>query len=107
MSFLSMSYCPSITSIPGGRSRMKDRVRRLRMALRRPHLEWLEERIAPAVALQFDYTFDNSGFFTTNPAAKTVLQQAGQLLGNALQDNLTAIVPSVGLGNTWTANFTN
>src|SRR5262249_47510227 len=105
MSDISMRYGQWIDVTRGGPSRLRERVRRLRMALRRPLFEFLEERLAPAVSIQFDYTYDTSGFFSQNPQAKTVLQQAGQLLGSQLNDNLSAINPSG--TDTWTANFFN
>ena len=59
----------------------------------------------PAIVLQFDTSFDTSGFFAANPAAMTVLQQAGQILGSSLHDSLAAINPA-GI-NSWTATFLN
>jgi hypothetical protein len=63
----------------------------------------LEERVALAVTIQFDTSLDTSGFFAQNPAALTVLQEAGQTLGSALNDDLAAIVP--GGNNSWTETF--
>src|SRR4051812_21293519 len=70
-----------------------------------PHPERLESRLAPAIAFRFDTSFDTSGFFASNPAAMTVLQQAGQILGSSLHDSLAAISPA-GV-NSWTATFLN
>jgi hypothetical protein len=75
------------------------------MLRRRFRLEPLEGRIAPSITFQFDDSFDTSGFFAANPAALSVLQQAGQFLGGQLHDHLAAIAP--GGGNTWTARFFN
>jgi hypothetical protein len=65
--------------------------------------EQLEQRLAPALTFQFDTSYDTSNFFNQNPRAITVLQQAAQILGGALNDNLGAIAP--GGSNTWTASF--
>jgi hypothetical protein len=70
-------------------------------------LEALEAREVPAVAIQFDYTFDSkanggSGFFESNPQAVAVLNQVGAEHGARLNANLGAITP--GGGNTWTAS---
>jgi hypothetical protein len=70
----------------------------------RPQLEHLEERCCPAIQFVFDYSLDGSGFFT-NPQARAILDEAGQLLGARLNDSLTAIVP--GGGDTWTASVDN
>src|SRR5262245_10030089 len=70
-----------------------------------PRSERLESRLAPAIAFRFDTSFDTSGFFASNPAAMTVLQQAGQILGSSLHDSLAAINPA-GV-NSWTATFLN
>jgi hypothetical protein len=61
----------------------------------------MEDRIALSVTIDIDYSHDTSGFFTSNPQAKTVLQEAATMLGSQLNDSLAAIVP--GGGNTWTA----
>ena len=71
----------------------------------RPILERLEDRLTLSVTIEINYTYDSSGFFTTNPQAKTVLQEAATMLGSHLEDNLAAIVPSG--GNTWTATTFN
>jgi hypothetical protein len=105
MSFVAMRQGRWNARTPGGSPRLKDRLKRLREVLRRPLLEFLEERLAPTIAIQFDYSQDTAGFFTQNPQAKTDLQQAAQLLGNPLQNSLAAITPAG--GNTWTASFNN
>ncbi|QJX00335.1 FG-GAP-like repeat-containing protein [Frigoriglobus tundricola] len=73
----------------------------------RPELrfETLEARELPAITIQIDYSYDTSGFFTNNPAAQAVMQQAATQLGNSLSANLSAITPSG--GNTWSATFNN
>jgi hypothetical protein len=68
----------------------------------RPALERLEGRDVPAVTIQFDYSFDTSGFFN-DPARRAVLQQAAADLGVHLDGSLAAIVP--GGGNDWTETF--
>lgn len=70
----------------------------------RLNLEYLEDRCTPTITFQFDYTYDTSGFFNSS-SARTVLEQAGQLLGSQLTDSLAAITP--GSGNSWTATFNN
>jgi hypothetical protein len=67
-------------------------------------LEWLEGREVPAVTIQFDYSFDTSGFFN-DPSRRAVLQQVASDVGSQLSAPLAAIVP--GGGNTWSANFIN
>ncbi|QJW96830.1 FG-GAP-like repeat-containing protein [Frigoriglobus tundricola] len=73
--------------------------------VRRPalRLEALEAREVPAVAIQINYSLDSTGFFTNNPAAQAILQQAANELGNSLNENLSAITPSG--SNTWNATF--
>jgi hypothetical protein len=56
------------------------------------------------VTFDFNYSLD-SGFFTTNPAAKTALERAATVYSDRLVDTLTDITP--GNGNTWNANFSN
>jgi hypothetical protein len=67
-------------------------------------LEALESRLAPAVTIKFDYTYDTLHFFTKNPAAKTVLQEAAQILGRQLHNELAAIQPDS--TDSWTMVFT-
>jgi hypothetical protein len=67
-------------------------------------LEWLEGREVPAVTIQFDYSFDTSGFFN-DPSRRAVLQQAANDIGSQLSATLSAIVP--GGGDTWSETFTN
>ncbi|MHC5539425.1 hypothetical protein ACYOEI_14505, partial [Singulisphaera rosea] len=70
-------------------------------------LESLESRVVMSVAIQYDYTYDNSGFFANNPAAKTVLEQAAAIIGGGLHDSLTAITPNAAGGNNWSITFAN
>ncbi|MDB5324114.1 MAG: hypothetical protein JWN40_5745 [Phycisphaerales bacterium] len=64
--------------------------------------------LAPAaharITLDFDYSLD-TGFFTSNPAAKTALERAATVYSDRLLDQFTDITP--GNGNTWNTNFTN
>ncbi|VAW58867.1 hypothetical protein MNBD_GAMMA11-628 [hydrothermal vent metagenome] len=57
---------------------------------------------ASAIQIVFDYSFDTSGFFSSQ-LNRDVLQAAGNTLGNRLSDNLLAITPSG--RNAFTANF--
>lgn len=66
-------------------------------------LEALEERDCPSVNFVFDYSKDTSGFFASNPQAEADLQQAGQMIGSQLNNNLSAITPSG--GNAWEAAY--
>jgi hypothetical protein len=52
----------------------------------------------------FDYSLD-SGFFTSNPAAKTALERAATVYSDRIVDQLTDITP--GGGNTWDTVFSN
>ena len=54
------------------------------------------------IDIQFDYSFDSQGFFTTHPEAKATLELAGHTLTDRFRDTLTAIVPSG--QNDWTAH---
>lgn len=64
-------------------------------------LEHLEDREVPAITIQFDYSYDTSGFFTSN--VRNVLQQAATDIGSQIATNLSAIVPSG--SDTWTETF--
>jgi hypothetical protein len=64
-------------------------------------LETLEERrVLAKIDIQFDYTYDTSGFFT-DPARKALLDLAAASYENRFTDALAAINP--GGGNTWSA----
>jgi hypothetical protein len=67
----------------------------------------LECRLPLSLSIQFDYSYDSTHFFTENPAAKVILEQAGQLLGSRINDSLSAIVPEVNGANTWSEEFAN
>ena len=67
-------------------------------------LEVLEAREVPAVTIQFDYSFDTSGFFN-DPARRATLEQVGRDIGSQLSAPLAPIVPAG--GSTWTASFIN
>ncbi|HUR54535.1 MAG TPA: choice-of-anchor D domain-containing protein, partial [Gemmataceae bacterium] len=68
----------------------------------RPTVEHLEDRVTPALHVQFDYRFDTTGFFG-DPLRRQVLQAAADDLTSHLHDRLDAIAP--GGGNTWTASL--
>ncbi|MHC5542136.1 hypothetical protein ACYOEI_28275, partial [Singulisphaera rosea] len=66
-------------------------------------IEALEPRVVLSVTIQFDYTYDNTGFFAPGSEARTILEQAGSYLGSHLNDHLSAIPGNPGAGNTWSA----
>ena len=66
-------------------------------------LEALEAREVPALTIQINYSYDTSGFFTNNPAARTIMQDVATQMGDALSANLAAISPSG--SNTWSETF--
>lgn len=66
--------------------------------------ERLESRDVPAVAIQFDYSFDANGFFT-DPARRDILQQAANDIAARIDTPLGAVVP--GGGNSWVIGFSN
>ncbi len=61
-------------------------------------LESLDLRIVPALAIQFDYSFDSFGFFN-DPLHRAALEQAASDLVSRLDANFDPIVPH--LGNSW------
>jgi Bacterial Ig-like domain (group 3) len=67
-------------------------------------VELLESRCLLSITIQFDYTYDNTGFFAPGSPARSVLEQAGQYLGSHLNDHLLAIPANPGTGNSWTAS---
>lgn len=96
-----------------------DWMQRLRVALRRQRpvprrrasisaasrcIETLEARSLLTINFVFDYSLDTQGFFSSSQA-RSLLEQAGTMLGSALNDSLLAISPNG--GNTWTAQFSN
>jgi hypothetical protein len=56
------------------------------------------------ITFDFDYSLD-SGFFTSNPAAKVALERAATVYSDRLLDHLTDITP--GNGNTWNTVMSN
>src|SRR5262245_42983963 len=66
--------------------------------------EALEDRLTPALIIQFDYRFDASGFFT-DPVRRAALERAGADLASRIADSPLAIAPSG--SNTWSALFFN
>jgi hypothetical protein len=80
--------------------------RRIRVVAK-PTLESLEPRLSPSIAIQLDYSYDTNGFFIGHPDRQSLLTTAANLLAARIGDNLAAIVPNVGAGDTWTAVFTN
>lgn len=66
---------------------------------------WTAAHTAQAIVIQFDYTYDSGGFFSSHPQAKTLLQTAGNFFGSRLTDHLAAITSST--TNNFTASFTN
>jgi hypothetical protein len=73
----------------------------------KPTLECLEPRLAPSISIQLDYSYDSSGFFIGHPDRQSLLGNAANALASRLGDNLAAIVPNAGAGDTWTAVFTD
>ncbi len=74
------------------------------VAAARLHLTTLEDRLTPALAFQFDYSLDATGFFN-DPAHRAALERAGAELLSRVGGTLSAINPS-GV-NTWSAVFAN
>jgi len=70
---------------------------------RRCSVEWLETRRLLAINIQFDYSYDTSGFFTA--PFKAALEAAASRFEARLTDNLAAISP--GGANQWQAKFTD
>jgi len=68
-------------------------------------VQTLEARRMLSVSIRLDYSLDASGFFTTHPEARTVLQSAADTLTQRLADTLAAIQPSG--SNTWTLTVTD
>src|SRR5262245_44507367 len=64
----------------------------------------LEERLAPALNILFDYRFD-LGFFTNHPDRIAIIQAAAQDVGSRFADTLSAIPFPTTPGDTWTAHF--
>jgi hypothetical protein len=68
-------------------------------------VQTLEARRMLSVSIRLDYSLDASGFFTTHPEARTVLQSAADTLTQRLADTLAAIQP--GGSNSWTLTVTD
>lgn len=65
-------------------------------------LDVLEDRLAPALSFQFDYSLDGAGFFA-DPAARAALERAAADLGSRIISTPAAIAP--GAGDSWQAVF--
>jgi hypothetical protein len=70
-------------------------------------LEALEDRLAPSITLQIDYSYDTNNFFVGHANRQAILQLAVDNLSSRLGDSLEAIVPNVAAGDTWTALLTD
>jgi hypothetical protein len=57
--------------------------------------------LAGDITIDFDDSYDKSGFFSDHPQAMAVLQEAGQILSSHLENSLAAIIPDPGAGDTW------
>lgn len=64
----------------------------------------LEDRLAPALNILFDYRFD-LGFFTNHPDRIAIIKAAAQDVGSRFADTLRAIPFPSAPGDTWTAHF--
>jgi len=66
-------------------------------------------RSASGLTIDFDYTYDTNGFFTANPQAKTLLNDAAEVFENRLSDSLSAITPGTegSITDTWTTDAFN
>jgi hypothetical protein len=72
------------------------------------HLETLEAREVPAIAILVDYSLDlrangGSGFFEVHADAKAVMNRVAREMGQRVSADFAAITP--GSGNTWSAWF--
>ena len=67
----------------------------------------LESRLAPArLRVQFDFRFDDTGFFRNNPERIAVLQAAADNVVARFEDDLSPIpLPYPNGGNSWKAQF--
>ena len=86
-----------------------DKLIRLPAARRATRLvvEALEDRLAPSITIQIDYSHDSNNFFVGHADRQAILQMAVNNLMSRLSDSLEAIVPNVSAGDTWTADFTD
>ncbi|HEX8322820.1 MAG TPA: SdrD B-like domain-containing protein [Tepidisphaeraceae bacterium] len=67
-------------------------------------VESLETRAMLAFSFQFNYSYDSSGFFSSQ-SRRDVLTAAGQALSKRVGDAFSAISPAG--GNTWSVNLIN
>lgn len=70
----------------------------------RSRAELLESRQLLTITIQFDYSRDTNHFFD-DTARRQILEQAGETIGNRLDDHLLPIAPSG--GNTWSLTASN
>jgi hypothetical protein len=68
------------------------------------HLQVLEDRFLPSITVQFDFSYDSTGFFN-DPVRRASLDQAASAIGNHFSDSLSAIIPNASVGDIWAANF--
>jgi hypothetical protein len=78
-----------------------------RQPVTRLWLEALEDRLAPSITIQIDYSYDTNNFFNGHANRQAILQLAVNKLTSRLGDSLEAIVPDPAAGDTWTATFTD
>ncbi len=69
----------------------------------RPDLAPLEPRTLLTLTIEFNYSDDTAGFFTKNPTAVSLLQEAASADLADITTNLAAITPSG--GDTWAETF--
>lgn len=67
-------------------------------------VESLEDRLLLTINIQWDYTYDSSGFFN-DPDARSVLEQVATDFESRIEDTLLPITP--GGVNSWTAVISN
>ena len=70
------------------------------------HMDRLEARENPSVTIQFDYSYDSSGFFN-DPNRRQALQSAADTLTSRIETTPGAISPNAGAGNHWTLTTFN
>ncbi|RMG39418.1 MAG: hypothetical protein D6725_05225 [Planctomycetota bacterium] len=91
---------------PGGVRRRRARTRRAK-PVPVAAVERLEDRLLLTITIVFDYSRDANGFFS-DQARRDLLETAGVMLGNRLQDQLLEIDQSRFPGAvSWAATFTN
>src|SRR5688572_19931575 len=66
-------------------------------------IEPLEGRTLFAVTVLMDYSLDTQGFFA-DPNRRAILQAAADAIASRFGDQLTAINPNPGIGNSWSAS---